>query len=63
MGLHRDYDESQSVSDLSFDEDPTDVKHKRQVRRMLEERLEQKRLQQELEDDLEDEFNWDNINT
>ena len=61
MGLHKEYDDNRNCSDFNYDEDPEELSHKRQVRRMLEDRLERKRLKQELEDDFADEFSWDDL--
>lgn len=65
MGLHKDYDEGQTLSELNYEdkvdnlEELDESEHKKRVRRMLEERLERKRLKQELEDELDGEFDWD----
>ena len=62
MSLHKDdYDDSQSFSDLNYEEDAKDLKHRKQVRRMLDERLERKRLKQELDDEIEGEFDWNSL--
>ena len=61
MGLHKDYDDSQSFSDFNYEEDPEELNHKKRVRQMLEERLERKRLKEELDDEFEGEFDWDDL--
>lgn len=61
MSLHKDYDDSQSISDFSCDEDIDELDNKKRVRRMIEDRLERKRLKDELEDELDNEFNWDDL--
>ncbi|EHL29128.1 hypothetical protein [Legionella drancourtii] len=60
MDLHEDYDD-QSFSDYKYDDD-IDIKHRKNVRRLLEERLERKRLKDEFKDDFDElsgEFDWD----
>lgn len=61
MGLHKEYDDNRNFSDFNYDEDPEELNHRKEVRRMLEDRLERKRLKQELEDDFTDEFSWDDL--
>lgn len=66
MGLHGDFDDSQSFSDMGYEPDiniedeAEDLSHKRQVRKMLEDRLEKKRLKEEFRDEFsaDDEFDW-----
>ena len=61
MGLHKDFDDSQSFPDVNYQEDREDLPHRKQVRRMLEDKLERRRLKEELDDELEGEFNWDDF--
>lgn len=64
MGLHHDYEDSQSFSEPGHDEDSDDLDNKRRVRRLLEERLERKRLKEEFKDEFDesnDEFDWDDF--
>lgn len=59
MSLHKDYDDSRSFPDFNSKDDPDELNHKKNVRRMLEDRLDRKRLKEELEDELDGEFRWD----
>lgn len=61
MGLHRNYDDHSSNTDFGYEENPEELHHKREVRRMLEDRLERNRLKKELEDEFDDEFDWSEI--
>lgn len=64
MGLHRDYDDGRSFSELGYDEDADELDQKRRVRKLLEERLERKRLKEEFKDEFDDEgdeFDWDDF--
>lgn len=67
MGIHSDHNDNQSNYDFDFgyDGNVEELRHKRQVRRMLEDKLERKRLRDDIrndfEDDFEDVFDWDDI--
>lgn len=58
MGLHRDYEDNKSYPERAIDENEDDLRHRKDVRKMLENRLERKRLKEELEDELDDKFDW-----
>lgn len=61
MELHEEYDD-QAFSDLNYEEESTDLSHRKNVRRLLEERLERKRLIDEFKDDFDElgaDFDWD----
>jgi hypothetical protein len=62
MKHHQDLDDNQISYDMGhdyeLDEHPEALRHRKEVRRMLEERLERKRLREELEDEFDDEFDW-----
>jgi hypothetical protein len=62
MRHHRNFDDNhvsyEIDHDFKFDENPEMLKHKKQIRRMLEDRLEHKRLCEELEDEFDEEFDW-----
>ena len=63
MGLHKDY-EDKTFSDYSYDEDVSDLDHKKKIKRLLEEKLERKRLKDEFKDDFDElngEFDWDDL--
>lgn len=63
MGLHKDY-EDKIFSDYSYDEDVSDLDHKKKIKRLLEEKLERKRLKDEFKDDFDElngEFDWDDL--
>ncbi|MGL6030223.1 MAG: hypothetical protein ACRC0M_10670 [Legionella sp.] len=63
MGLHKDY-EDKTCSDYSYDEDVSDLDHKKKIKRLLEEKLERKRLKDEFKDDFDElngEFDWDDL--
>ncbi|MBN9230258.1 MAG: hypothetical protein BGO90_13375 [Legionella sp. 40-6] len=60
MELHEEYDD-QTFSDLNYEEETTELSHRKNVRRLLEERLERKRLQEEFKDDFDEldaDFDW-----
>ncbi|MDI9818270.1 MULTISPECIES: hypothetical protein [unclassified Legionella] len=62
MSFPRGYEENNSFSEYSYEEDTENLDHKKRVRKLLEERLERKRLREELKeefDDLDDRFDWD----
>ncbi|CEK10953.1 PA3496 family putative envelope integrity protein [Legionella hackeliae] len=62
MGFPREYEESNSFADYSYEEEKVEnLDHKKRVRKMLEDRLERKRLREELEDELDGEFDWDEL--
>ncbi|ASQ45666.1 PA3496 family putative envelope integrity protein [Legionella clemsonensis] len=62
MGFPREYEETNSFSDYSYEEENSeDLDHKKRVRKMLEDKLERKRLREELEDELDGEFDWDEL--
>ena len=62
MGLHKNHQEdSDFSSEMTYDEDPGTLSHKKEVRRLLEARLDRLRLKHELEDELTGEFDWDDL--
>lgn len=63
MALHEEIDDY-SFSDLNYDNDMSDLDHKKKIKRMLEDRLERKRLKNEFKDDFDElsgEFDWDEV--
>lgn len=58
MSVHKEYDDSQLVSDFNYEEEGDALSHKKRVRRMIEDKLELRRLKEELDDELEGEFDW-----
>lgn len=63
MGLHREKEDPYYSMDINYDEDPDELKHRKQVRRLLEDKLERRRLKEELDDELDGEFDWDAYNS
>lgn len=63
MGLHKDY-EDKTFSDCSYDDDVSNLDHKKKIKRLLDEKLERKRLKDEFKDDFDElngEFDWDDL--
>lgn len=60
MSLRKDTEDGFSFNDLSYENDPETLSHKKRVRKMLEDRLEKKRMREEL-DELDGEFDWDDL--
>ena len=66
MSLHKEqgsqgYIDPYAEDDIPNIDEPSDLEHRKQVRRTLDDYLERKRLKKELEDEFDQEFDWDDF--
>lgn len=60
MGVQKDFDDNQLISDINFD-NPDTLEKKRYARKKIEDYLELKRLRKELENEIDADFDWGDL--